>query len=304
MKINLLIFLILISFIGIGQTKKDTIMLYYLGGQSNMQGYGFNKDLPSHLKKFENVYIFQGKSVGDNQPDGGIGKWEILKPGNGTDFETNGKLNKPSERFGVELSFAKKLQELYPNQKIAFIKYSRNGSSLDSLAASNFGSWEPDFKSGKGINQYDHYLKTIKNALSVSDINNDGVVDFLKPMGIIWMQGESDGYNNENVAKKYYDNLNRLMDLMRASFNDNDLPIVIGKISDSGKDKDGKVWDYGELVQFGQEKFIKTHNNTGIVRSTSQYNYSDQYHYDSLGYIDLGIKFAECIYNLNNNKNK
>jgi hypothetical protein len=29
------------------------------------------------------------------------------------------------------------------------------------------------------------------------------------------------------------------------------------------------------------------------------YNYSDPYHYDSKGYIDLGIKFAEAVYRLN-----
>jgi hypothetical protein len=36
-----------------------------------------------------------------------------------------------------------------------------------------------------------------------------------------------------------------------------------------------------------------------IVRSTQHYNYSDRWHYDSNGYIDLGVKFAEAIYLLN-----
>jgi hypothetical protein len=56
---------------------------------------------------------------------------------------------------------------------------------------------------------------------------------------------------------------------------------------------------YGELVQYAQEKYVRTDRNAVIVRSTQDYNYSDPYHYDSNGYIDLGEKFADAIYLLN-----
>jgi hypothetical protein len=124
------------------------------------------------------------------------------------------------------------------------------------------------------------------------------VDDILIPQGIIWMQGESDALN-EQTAFRYFDNLKRLMDLIRASFRTDDLPVVIGKISDSYTEADGKVWDYGELVQYAQEKFAASDANATIVRSTMYYNYSDPYHYDSRGYIDLGEKFAEAVYRLN-----
>jgi hypothetical protein len=58
------------------------------------------------------------------------------------------------------------------------------------------------------------------------------------------------------------------MDLMRACLHTDDLPVVIGKISDSHNDEDGKVWDYGELVQYAQEKYSKEDKNAAIVRST------------------------------------
>ena len=141
-------------------------------------------------------------------------------------------------------------------------------------------------------------MTTVNNALSVRDINNDGVEDILVPAGILWMQGESDA-NNEEVANRYYVNLKKLMDLMRATFRNNDLPIVIGKISDSGDDKDGKVWDYGELVQFAQEKYVRIQKNIAIVRSTASYKYSDKYHYDSAGYLDFGIQFANEFFKSN-----
>nr|WP_315166306.1 sialate O-acetylesterase [uncultured Flavobacterium sp.] len=299
---SILIVLIMPFFI-LAQPKKDTIRVFYLGGQSNMEGFGFVKNLPDSLNiKNKNVFIYHGNSVEDNNETGGLGKWDFLEPGHGTGFSSDGKVNKLSDRFGVELSMAKKLQELYPNQKLAFIKYARNGSSIDSVGTTGFGAWEPDFKGGKGMNQYDFFLKTVNNAMSVKDINGDGVEDVLIPTGIIWMQGESDSDKTEQIANQYYANLKRLMELMKAAFRKADLPIVIGKISDSGDDADGKVWRFGELVQYGQEKFALVEPNVAIVRTTNKYKYSDRYHYDNDGFIDLGKQFANSIFLLNSKK--
>lgn len=291
---------IVAPFLLFAQAKKDTIRVFYLGGQSNMQGYGYVKELPDSLnRKNKSAFIYQGNPVGDNDKTGGLGKWDVLQPGHGTGFASDGNTNTLSDRFGVELSFVKKLQELYPNQKLALIKYARNGSSIDSSGTVYFGAWEPDFR---GKNQYDYFLKTVNNAMAVKDINGDGVEDVLIPSGIIWMQGESDSDKTEQVANQYYFNLKRLMELMRAAFRNNELPIVIGKISDSGDDADGKVWTFGELVQYGQEKFAATESNTVIVRTTSSYKYSDKYHYKSDGYIDLGKEFAKAVFLLNAKK--
>ena len=300
---NLKIFAIVICIatISLGQNQKiEKVRLFYLGGQSNMDGYGYNDDLPEYInQEFENVWIFHGNIPNDEHNDGGLGIWEKLKPGHGTGFSSDGKSNHLSDRFGVELSFAKKCQDLYPGEKIAIIKYSKGGTSIDSLAAENFGSWEPDYTGKTGMNQYDNFLATIRNAMAIKDIDDNGKDDLLIPSGIIWMQGESDASHGEDVANRYFSNLKRLMDLIRAALWTNDLPVVIGKISDSWNDDDGKVWDYGELVQYAQEKFVKTDGNAAIVRSTRYYKYSDPWHYDSKGYIDLGHRFAFTVYLLN-----
>ena len=279
--------------------QKEEIKLFYLGGQSNMDGYGYVKDLPDSLNKsFDNVWIFHGNTVKDDSVNGGLGKWEKLQPGHGVGFSSDGKTNTHSDRFGIELSFAAKLQELYPNEKIAIIKYSRGGTSIDSLAARHFGSWEPDFRGKTGINQYDYFLETLRNAMDIDDIDGDGRRDKLVPSGILWMQGESDA-TTEAIANRYYNNLKRLMDLIRAALRVDDLPVVIGKISDSWNDKgDGKVWDHGELVQYAQEKYVRTDENAAIIRMTRYYKYSDPWHYDSEGYIDLGVRFADAVYKL------
>lgn len=300
MKIYLLFGLLLIPFIFFGQNGKgDPIKVFFLGGQSNMVGRGQNEELPPSLNKnFSNVWIFHGNSTGNDGENGGLGKWENLRPGHGAGFKSDGNTNNYSNKFGVELSFANKLQELFPNEKIAIIKYANGGTSIDSLANRKAGYWEPDYKGEHGINNYDLFLKTMRSAFATRDIDGDGKDDYLIPSGIVWMQGESDG-NDKEVASRYYFNLKRLMDLFRAAFRNNDLPVVIGEISDSGKDEDGKVWNYCELVQYAQEKYVKKDQNAAIVRNTKFYKYSDPWHYDSEGYIDLGEKFAEAIFNLN-----
>ena len=275
------------------------IRVFVLAGQSNMNGFGYNKDLPNDLKTFKDVYIFQGNSVPDGDLNGGIGKWEVLKPGNGTGFKTDGKTNTLSDRFGLELSFAKRMKELFPNDKIALIKYTREGTSIDSVARADFGCWDADFHGKNGINQYDNFLKTVKNALSETDIDGNGKRDEIIPSGILWMQGEGDASYDEEIANRYYSHLKTLMNQMRAALLTDDLPVVIGRISDSGKNEKGRVWNTGELVQYAQEKFVENDKNAAIVRSTKKYNYgNDPWHYDSSGYIDLGKNFAEEIFKL------
>jgi hypothetical protein len=194
---------------------------------------------------------------------------------------------------------ARRLKELYPDANIALIKYSRGGTSIDRAAARNFGCWEPDFAGGdgpgQGVNQYDHFLATLRNAMAARDIDGDGEADTLVPAGIVWMQGESDAALDEATAQRYEANLKRLMDLVRAALRVDDLPVAVGRISDSGQDGDGKVWDYGEIVRAAQAAYVEKDGHAAIVTSTDDYGYSDKWHYDSPGYIDLGGKFANAL---------
>ena len=60
----------------------DTVRVYFLGGQSNMDGYGYNQDLPRDLRtENKDVWIFHGNPVSDDLPDGGLGLWVSLTPG-------------------------------------------------------------------------------------------------------------------------------------------------------------------------------------------------------------------------------
>lgn len=298
MKIKFLLLLALFSIGVCAQDKTDEWLVFYLGGQSNMEGLGLNKELPKELMKgFDDIYIFHGNYLLDGEDGGGLGIWQELKPGHGAGFESDGENNKLSDRFGPELSLGKRLKELYPDKKIALIKYAKGGSKLDTIGGVEGGTWAPGFYGFVRPNQTDYFLTTLNNAFAVNDINNDGIEDRLIPSGIFWMQGESDALNKE-AALHYYDNLNTMMCIIRGALRDMNLPIVNGKISDSGMGRIGKIWKHGELVMYAQEQFYEKVPNTRLVRTTQHYGYSDPAHYDSDGYIDLGIQFANDLYML------
>jgi iduronate 2-sulfatase len=88
------------------------------------------------------------------------------------------------------------------------------------------------------------------------------------------------------------------MDLIRAALRVDDLPVVIGRISDSGKDADGRVWDFGDRVRQAQADFVAHDGAAALVTTTDGYQYSDPWHYDSAGYIDLGRNFAAAMVEL------
>lgn len=278
---------------------KDTLWLVAMAGQSNMDGYGDADELPVELKlPRQGTWIFTGCPAPDGDKTGGLGKWEAVQAGHGVGFWSDGKVNRHSNRFGMELSFAAEWNRQFPKRKLALVKYSRGGTSIDSLAAGQFGCWEPDVRGNGGINQYDHFLATLRLALSEEDIDGDGQKDILIPAGILWMQGESDAAHTEAIALRYESHLKRLMDLFRAAMRQDDVPVVIGRIAESRRNDAGKVWAYGELVQYAQEKYVRKDGRAGIVRDTETYAFSDPWHYDSAGYLALGVAFARELFAL------
>ncbi len=100
-----------------------TYQLYFLGGRSNMVGYGNVNELPQEYKQeLKNVMIFEGNSTKDYQAVQGLGIWKNLKPGHGEGIKSDGDTNYYSSKFGVELSFGRKILELSKNKNIAIIR--------------------------------------------------------------------------------------------------------------------------------------------------------------------------------------
>lgn len=285
----------------VSSTQAKVYRVYYLGGQSNMDGYGQTKDLSAEQREeVDGCVIYRGSVQHFGDEPRGLGVWAVLTPGFGVGYSSDGTTNRLSDRFGPELSFGAEMGRLHPGANIAIIKYSRGGSSI--MLETGGATWDVDDQREKngqvGINQFDHALKTIDQAMRVRDIDGDGEDDTLIPAGIVWMQGESDG-NNQAAADAYERNLSELMDLLRAALRVDELPVVIGRISDSGlKDGEQPVWRWGDRIRAAQQAYCEKDPAAALVTSTDAYGYSDRAHYDSAGYIDLGEQFAKAMHAL------
>jgi hypothetical protein len=282
-------------------SEANIYKLYFLGGQSNMVGYGQTAELPSDLRQeVDRVMIFEGRAASDGDRRGGMGVWTPLTPGHGYGVKVDGRNVQLSDQFGPELSFGHTLSSQLPDTRIALVKYALGGSSL--APGVGLGGWHPTDKNGHGRNQFDHAMKTLRNALADKDIDGDGVRDLLIPAGIIWMQGESDANANLETAQRYRENLEQLVRALRAALGRDNLPIVIGKITDSNMADDGMVMDHIVAVQEAQAQFTEADNCAELVTITEDLNYNnDAWHYDTDGFIQLGEAFAEAVLHLESN---
>ncbi len=72
------------------------------------------------------------------------------------------------------------------------------------------------------------------------------------------------------------------MELLRAALRVDDLPVVIGKITDSGMSDDGTVMDYIDTVQKAQQDFVANDECAAYVTVTDDLSYLDDgWHYDT-----------------------
>lgn len=264
-----------------------------------MDGLGSISDLPTELDRInDDVFIYHGNPAPDEGEPDGRGIWTPLQPGHGFGFYSDGNMNYYSDLFGLELSFANRMLDLQPDINLALVKYSRAATSIDPTASGGFGHWLPIVPRGNSVNQFDHFSATVKNALTVSDLDNDGRSDILIPAGFLWMQGESDAAYTKAVAERYEDNLKLLLAEIRKMLNNNDLPVAIGRISDSGQDTDGLVWNHGSIVRQAQQDIAASDPRNSLITQTDSLTCSDGVHYDSNSLIKLGYLFAESMYKL------
>jgi hypothetical protein len=243
------------------------------------------------------VRIFNARHQLDGLEGGGEGRWALLQPGFGQGYDWQSEPGTLGPRFGPELGFARRLRELEPDRRVALLKFARGGSSLARDITGDYGDWDP---TDPERNQYDYALAAIDAALAVRDIDGDGEEDRLHPRAILWMQGESDAHNDRASAQAYADNLERLMELLRAALRRDGLPVVLGLVTDSGRDADGKLLDHADLIQGAQREFAERDACAALVTVTEQLNYppDDDWHYDSEGFLLLGVAFADATHEL------
>jgi iduronate 2-sulfatase len=59
-----------------------------------------------------------------------------------------------------------------------------------------------------------------------------------------------------------------------------------------------RVWNHGEIVREAQARFAERDCCAALVTTADGYAYSDPWHYDTAGFLDLGRRFADALHQL------
>ena len=173
-----------------GRNFQDTADLVD-GRQSNMIGYGTRTaDLtPQQRQPQRNVKIIADDKTG----------WLELAPG----------LGPHGSSFGPELAVGRHMADALPDAEVLLVK-ARFG--LGNL----YNDWRsPNTGRGPAGPHYARFITLVKKAIARKPD--------AKITGMVWMQGEGDGYDDINKAKDYAKNLRLFIDSIRADLKSPDM---------------------------------------------------------------------------------
>lgn len=193
--------------------------VYLLAGQSNMQGLGQLKELPSDAQRPPAKILFWNGTT-----------FEPLNPG-------KTKLSSRPGEFGPEIGFAAEMAAKKPEHPIYLIKFYIGGQPL------HYGWNGPKWIGGKpGPNRKTFYPGTgpedpniglhyrrmqamFEKALATLNKNKIAY----KVRGVAWMQGEADS-KNKTSASEYASMLRLLKSRLQQDLKNRNLPLVYGQV--------------------------------------------------------------------------
>lgn len=259
--------LVLVLLIGsLPSLHAAAIDVYLLAGQSNMDGRGKTAELDAALKEpLPDVPIWYRQPLADSAG------FQPLAPG--FSIPPNHKGGLPGPTFGIELSFARALLAKEPTQRIAFIKGSRGGTTIE--------QWGPG-QAGKPETQgecYRLYVDTIAKAMAA--LKAQGHAPTIR--ALLWHQGES---NSKDSAEVYLPKLVTFITRLREDVGDRDLPVLVGEVIDNGQ-RDG--------VRAAQKAITGAVKHTVFVTCDGLTSSDKGTHFDTRSVLALGQRFAAAL---------
>lgn len=276
------------------QEPEKPIPLILMAGQSNMDGLGWNRQLPESLKRRQTGrWIYSPTRQKDGHSPDRYCRWHPLAPGFGYGVQHSRKGVYISNRFGIEITFSERLKELRPDLPLAVIKVAKGGSSLTPHPPSDWGTWDPGLADKDVQNQF-HYLEyALQHARSLS-LPGTGRTVASRPSLFIWMQGESDAAFNKKVASAYESRLRVFLKRIRTLAEVPDLPVLLVEVTTLGRLENGKLsMPWAEIINRAQEQIAGEEPNTYRVSLPDSHALQDPWHYDSATLQALGERLAD-----------
>jgi len=229
-------------------------------GQSNMAGRGIIGAVPAIDPR---GYMFMLRN----------GRWQpMTEP-----INPDRKIHVESDtdfRSGICLtaSFAESYADVI-QRRVGLIPCADGGTALR--------EWQP------GEILFDHAVMQAKLAQRSSKI-----------CGILWHQGESDSYSMENVNAyegKFFNMLDTLIEQLGLP---NDIPVVVGEITEKLVDH----WPYSPDINRALHRIAESRPNIGIAAAKDLDIGPDNIHFTAPSYRVLGRRYFEAYQQLLNGK--
>jgi len=288
-------------------TLGDDFKVFLMAGQSNMTGTAFAENLPADWKEpQDDVWIWLDRNVD------GDGDWQTLKPGHGWGTHAP-RPDEPDELslrdgklvIGPELSLGRALADAYPNHRIALIKHGDGGRNLASdFHPENLGPPDSDKHMWSGLLQ-----KTSSAFEALADEGHAYEVE-----GFFFSLGGGDSRNlaipfsedPEEIAageaaalargEAYGENLTTLIAAVRNEFSDS-LPFVMPLMIPETTPLLERAYPGFRAVREGQLDVVANVPSVGGFEIEGL-TVSDGIHYDALGQIEFGQRFASTYLDL------
>lgn len=241
--------------------------VFILAGQSNMQGASgpLIADAPIGWQRLPSVLFDETVPSGPAPSE----DWEII--GEAVSY------------MGPEVAFAAVLKDIYPNDKIVIVKVSQAGTGISCWI--DAGQLCRDSLVAR--------IDVIRSRLD--NLVETGVIDNWSFDGFIFMQGENDANSVLEIANAYSERLQSLAAFIRNYTGEEELPIILGRISGKLDPIVGGAAQQPQLdiIRSAQVSWAESDAHSTWV-DTDDLNLIDNWHFGSFGQLKLGRKFVDA----------
>ena len=179
------------------------------------------------------------------------------------------------KHIGPEVSFAHAVSRAFPNDHHIIVKYAATGSHIR--------QWFPT----------ERYYPAMMRQLGFSVPQKNPSIE-----AMIWMQGEGDTFNKQR-ASQYARNLTYFIRALRYDLKAPKLPFIMGVIDPIGRD-----FPEVSLVQQKQREVNASVANTYLIPAEGIEKIYDNIHFNALGQLAMGKRFAHKYITLSRSMGK
>lgn len=178
-------------------------------------------------------------------------------------YKGSGRPLARGKHIGPEVSFAHAVARAYPEDRHIIVKFAATGSHIR--------QWFPK----------KHFYRGMMRQLDLATASENRKID-----AIIWMQGEGDAFNKQR-ASQYAPNLTYFIRHLRHDLGATNAPFIMGEIDPIGRD-----FPEVSLVQQHQQRVNRTVSNTHLISAGGVTKIYDKIHFNALGQVEMGKRFA------------